>query len=52
MPERPDQYRSLIDKSLNGKLTPEKDARLTEMSGERAVAQGLVTQDDLDAETE
>jgi hypothetical protein len=51
IPAKPDQYRSLIDKSLNGKLTPEEDARLTEMSGDRAVAQGLITQDDLDAET-
>jgi hypothetical protein len=53
MRDRPaGEYGSLIEKSVTGKLTPDEDARLTEMSGARAVAQGLVTQDDLDAETE
>jgi hypothetical protein len=44
-------YRALIDKSLAGTLTPSENDRLNEMSGARAVEQGLVTQDDLDAET-
>lgn len=52
MRDRPaGEYRSLIEKSVTGKLTAEEDSRLTQLSGARAIEQGLVTQDDLDAET-
>ena len=47
-----DEYRALIDKSLRGGLSPAEDARLTEMSGQRAAEQGLVSQADLAAEQE
>ena len=46
------EYHSLIDKSLAGKLSPAENDRLNQLSGERAIEQGLVTQDDLDAEQE
>ena len=52
MRDRPaGEYRALIDKSLDGKLSPAENDRLDQLSGARAVEQGLVTQDDLDAET-
>jgi hypothetical protein len=50
IPDKPDEYKALIGKSLDGKLSPAEHARLIEMSGQRAVEQGLATQDDIDAE--
>jgi hypothetical protein len=46
------EFERLIGKSVGGALTPAEDSRLNQLSGERAIEQGLVTQDDLDAEQE
>jgi hypothetical protein len=52
MPAKPaGEFERLIGKSVGGKLSPAENDRLNQLSGERAVQQGLVTQDDLDAET-
>jgi hypothetical protein len=53
MRDRPaGEFERLIGKSVGGKLSPAENDRLDQLSGARAVEQGLVTQDDLDAETE
>jgi hypothetical protein len=46
------EFERLIGKSVGAALTPAEDSRLNQLSGERAIEQGLVTQDDLDAEQE
>jgi hypothetical protein len=46
-PNKPDEFRSLISRSVSGKLTPDQDRRLNELSQARAVEQGLVDTDDL-----
>jgi hypothetical protein len=41
-PARPDEYRTLISRSVAGKLTPEENSRLDRLSEARAVADGLM----------
>ena len=47
------EFARLLEKSIGrGGLSSEEHARMIEMSGQRAVEQGLVSQEDLDAAEE
>ena len=51
-PKQPGEYDALIAKSIKGELSPAEDARLNQLSGERAVASGLISREDMEAEAE
>jgi hypothetical protein len=50
-PDPGDEYRQLIGKSLDRTITVAENARLNQLSGEKAVQSGAITAEDLAAET-
>ena len=47
---RPDEYAALINRSLQGPLNAADQSRLRELAGQREVAAGRATADDLQSE--